>query len=372
MSKTLPKIVLAAVLKPINDPRMFEKFAQSLLQEHEVHLIGFEATLPQSKHPNLHFYPIFKFNRQAASRWKASKLFLKTLQEIRPNLIIVHAVELLPIACWYSFKTTTPLCYDVRENYWRNIIYQHHYHSLLKLPLAFGVRLLEYASRFIVKRYFLAERNYAKEFWFSRGKQLILENKFQPMPQLKGSKNATTTLQFAYVGTISSVYGTKEAFQLMEQLAETSLVFRFTILGKMANEELGNWFAEQASKYEWFHWQGTAHPVPHQDIIQLMLQSNFVLLPYQTNKSTENCIPTKLYECLALGIPMIIQYNALWKEICQPHQAAIFIDYSNVNTAQLAKQLKNQEFYPKGAVKEAEWREETVELRKVIRTLLGK
>jgi hypothetical protein len=34
------RIVLASVLKPVNDPRMFEKMGQSLSQMYEVHIIG--------------------------------------------------------------------------------------------------------------------------------------------------------------------------------------------------------------------------------------------------------------------------------------------------------------------------------------------
>ncbi len=34
------RIVLASVLKPVNDPRMFEKMGQSLSHHYEVHIIG--------------------------------------------------------------------------------------------------------------------------------------------------------------------------------------------------------------------------------------------------------------------------------------------------------------------------------------------
>ena len=364
MKNNLPKIALAAVLKPIDDTRMFEKFAQSLCKSYAVHLIGFEAAIPDQVPINIHFYPIFHFNRKSNQRWQASKAYLKTLKQIQPDVLIVHAIELLPAACWYSVQNNIPLCYDVRENYWRNIIYQDHYPSLLKYPLAFAVRLLEWSSRLIVKHYFLAERNYEHEFQFSKGKSTVLENKYKPMA-LKG-KVPNKRLSFVYTGTISPIYGAQEAFVLMEKLVKSGLELTFTMIGKVAHQELGQWLSQQAERCSWFYWKGAATPVPHSEIIQLLIQADFSLLPYQTNKSTENCIPTKLYECLALGVPMIVQHNPLWESICEPYQAAVFINYKKANIQELLVKLKESAFYPNGSVEEAKWEKETGVLLNVI------
>jgi len=369
MRESLPKIVLAAVLKPINDTRMFEKFAQSLAGEYEVHIIGFEAEVPDIFPQAIHFHPIFKFDRKEHSRWNASQLFLKTLDQLNPDFLIIHAVELLPAACWYSIKKRIPLCYDVRENYWRNIIYQDHYPNLIKLPLAIGVRSLEYCSRFVVKLYFLAERNYEQEFRFSRGKSTILENKFKVLLTHLPAKVPNEIMHFVYTGTISVIYGAKEAFELMEQLVSTGFKLKFTMLGKIADVTLGNWLAQKATQYSWFFWKGATQSIPHPAIIALLAQADSALLPYQPNKSTENCIPTKLYECLALGVPMIIQQNDLWESSCQAHQAALFIDYCQPNVHELIKQLTAMNFYPNGAVKAAEWQKEATDLRHIIQSL---
>ena len=371
MGTNLPKIALASVLKPIDDTRMFEKFGQSLSQHYEVHIIGFEATIPEKITSNIHFYPIFNFDRTSQSRWQASKLFLEALTNIQPDLLIVHAVELVPAACWYSFRNGIPLCYDVRENYFRNILYQDHYASVIKLPLALAIRGIEWLSRLQVNHYFIAERNYEQEFSFSRGKSTVVENKFLSL--IDTTKRTTTqndTLHIVYTGTISSIYGAVEAFTLMEKLYEKGQGLTFSMLGKVAEEELGSWLAQQAKRCEWFNWLGEKHPVPHSSIVQLLLKADFALLPYLPNKSTENCIPTKLYECLALGIPMIIQENPLWKEVCAPHQAALFIDFPSADIEALIAAMETQTFYPNGEVTMAKWEVESSKLVQTVHSLI--
>jgi hypothetical protein len=62
-----------------------------------------------------------------------------------------------------------------------------------------------------------------------------------------------------------------------------------------------------------------------------MLQSHAVLLPYKSNKSTENRIPTKVFECLSLGIPMIANECQIWSEIIKDLNAGLCIDFENYN-----------------------------------------
>jgi len=367
-----PKIVLAAVLKPVDDTRMFEKFALSLSANYEVHIIGFEASIPPLSQPNIYFHPIFRFHRTSNHRLQASQLFWQKLKALKPQLLIVHAVELLPMACWYGIRYRIPVCYDVRENYYRNILFQNHYPIYLKFPLALMLRAMEWLSRLKVAHYFMAERNYEQEFSFSKGKSTVLENKYKSLVNFPFIPKNESLKHFVYTGTISTIYGAKEAFILVEKLYRLGQVETFTMIGKAAEKELADWFKKQAQQHSWFKWKGTSTPIAHTEIIQALAKADMALLPYQANKSTMNCIPTKLYECLALGIPMLIQQNALWEAICQPHQAALFIDYQDIEINELAQKLVQYDFYPSGTVNEANWDQEGEKLLAIVNKLVKK
>ena len=61
------RIVLASVLKPVNDPRMFEKMGQSLSRHYEVHIIGTKSKT-DSSHDNIIFHPLASYTRLSLDR----------------------------------------------------------------------------------------------------------------------------------------------------------------------------------------------------------------------------------------------------------------------------------------------------------------
>ncbi|WP_020531569.1 hypothetical protein [Flexithrix dorotheae] len=343
---TRKKIVLASVLKPIDDTRMFEKFGQSLAGDFEVHIIGYKANVPAG-FPNLFFYPLFDFSSKKQKRLRSSQLFLDEIQKIKPDVLIVHAVELLPAAMWYkTLHRKVKLIYDVRENYFRNIIYQPNYKGLFKYVLAFGIRFLEILSRVFVTHYILAERNYDKEFWFARGKNTILENKYRKIPHLKTRKNLNTQSPvFIHGGTLSEVYGTLEAINFVEQLRLAGMDARLHLIGNVASENVKKRIAGLSQKNNYICATLGNPLIPHYQLMEAYLEADFALLSYKPNNSTSNCIPTKLYECLANQIPMVIQNNALWENICKPYEAALFIDFENFSAQGVINTIREKPFY---------------------------
>src|SRR5690606_5858672 len=113
------KTVIASVLKPVDDTRMYEKFGLSLQQtyRYEVNIIGFISKNPPEDR-DIGFYQIFNFSNSSCMRIFSSFRFEKYLFKIAPSLLIVTTFALLPIAILYKlFNHSTQLVYDVTEIY---------------------------------------------------------------------------------------------------------------------------------------------------------------------------------------------------------------------------------------------------------------
>ncbi len=145
------KLVIASILKPVDDTRMYEKFAKTLVQtkKYEINIIGFWS----KKSPaisNIIQHPIFKFKRLSIRRWFASILYYRVLIKLKPAILIVTTHELLPASIVYKAFYPSRVIYDVRENYYRNIKYLNTYPAIVKDLLAIWVRCKEtLAARFI-------------------------------------------------------------------------------------------------------------------------------------------------------------------------------------------------------------------------------
>src|SRR5262245_60446393 len=88
------RIVIASVLKPVNDTRMFEKIGETLAQNHEVHVFGFSTSEPSTS-AKISVHPHRKFQRLSFRRLLTPWKLLFQIQRLNPSDLIVATHELL-------------------------------------------------------------------------------------------------------------------------------------------------------------------------------------------------------------------------------------------------------------------------------------
>jgi len=376
---------------------MYEKFGISLAQtnKYEIHIAGFNS---QSNHTimqpsDIRFHPLFNFKRLTIKRFFAPWRFYILLLKLKPQLVILNTPELLIVTCLYQIIFGSKLYYDVQENYYRNIACTRIYPPIIRNLIAILVRSLEYLTRPFIDHYLLAERNYEQEFSFSKGKSTIIENKYKvphPLPRSsrldrglppegKGEKGAQViknrtkqqSINLLYSGTIAENYGIFEAVELAKQLYKIDRKITLTIIGYCALKKTLKRLVASVSGFNFIYLIGGDKLVPHTQIIEAIPKADFGLVSYQPNKSTENCIPTKMFEYMAHKLPMIVQYNLLWKSFCDKHNAAIFLDYANFDPQSLYNKMLTQKFYPEGTPQEVFWDTEEVKLVGLVHKIIS-
>ena len=95
------RIVLASILKPVDDTRMFEKMAVSLarVNEYEIFVIGFPTKEPKVISQNITQIPLKKFNRLSIGRLLAPLKVLNYIYKVKPEVLMVNTHELLLVSC---------------------------------------------------------------------------------------------------------------------------------------------------------------------------------------------------------------------------------------------------------------------------------
>ncbi|MEM7108516.1 MAG: hypothetical protein AAF519_09850 [Bacteroidota bacterium] len=365
MSKT--KVVLASVLKPVDDSRTYEKIGYSLSQtkKYDVNIIGFEAKNIDHILPNINLYPAFNFDRLSFKRVTAQITCWKHYLKCRPDIIIFNTHELILVSIIYKIVFGVKICYDVRENYYRNIKYGKSFPTLLKVLLAGYVRAKEYLSRHWIDHYFVAEKNYEKEFIFTLGKSTVIQNKFQ---NLYGIKKATKRgyTQLIFTGTLGETTGIFQAIDFAKAMHKIEPTIRLRIIGRAAQKSTLNKIKKQIQHSPWISLVGGESLVSHRQIIKAISTADIGLICYPKNKSTLGSIPTKLYEYLALELPILLQRNPLWEEVCHPYNASLNIDFSTVDHKYLWLQIKTHKFYTSAPGLEVKWASEAVKLTEAL------
>ncbi len=360
---TSPLVLLASVLKPVDDTRMRGKFARTLAGLGARVAVAGQASAATRPGTGAALYPIFSGARLSLGRLLAQVRYWRLLRRLRPDLVIVHAPELLPLTLlWRALGRGRQFVYDIRENYALNVGTQQVYRGLTKRALAAGLRWVEGAAARRAAAVLLAEASYADELPFLQalppGRVLLLENKYQPAPGealpplARPVPAATEPLRLLFSGTISELNGVWEAIALTRALrAAWPGGAALTIIGFCQQPDLLRELqATAAAESAWLTLVGGAALVPHARIVAEMGRSHLGLLPYQPHPSTARCRPTKLFEYLAHGLPVLVPGNPLWASVVQAHGAGLVVNFTEPAraAAAVAAALPTARFYPAG------------------------
>src|SRR5688500_10083133 len=119
------RIVIASVLKPVDDTRMFEKIAQTLskTQLYDVHVIGYPTKTPSRGRSSVTLHAGKAFKRLSLGRLIRPFRILQNNYVVNPALVIITTHELLLVSIiskllWRNVQ----LVYGVQHNCFPNVL----------------------------------------------------------------------------------------------------------------------------------------------------------------------------------------------------------------------------------------------------------
>ncbi|MEJ1240228.1 glycosyltransferase [Chryseolinea sp. T2] len=370
------RIVLASLLKPVDDTRMYEKLGISLADQYDVTITG-QPTFASISAGNISVRPLPRFNRLSIRRLLAPYYVLRVVLSARPDILIICSSELLPLALVVGIFGRTRIVYDVQENYAMNIRHGTAWPRFVRPLLAAGVRSIEWISAPIVDHYLLAEKSYASELRFIGSKFTIVENKvvrtalpFGRSLPVKTPQNFNDTgMKLLFTGTLADSTGVFEAIELARRLHYVNDNTRLRVIGYAAKADVRTRLKELAAACSFIQLEGIDQLVPHGEILSAIESAHFGIISYPRNVSTWSSYPTKLYEYLGRRLPVLLVNNTEWVNYCAPYGAAVVFDPDNIDERALLTAMTNNSFYliePK----EVFWDSEVPKLLQALRQVL--
>ena len=365
-------IIIVSSLKPVDDARGFEKLALSLKDagKYNVHLAG----PPPSGSRDLsdfvlHIMPRKSYNiaKRLLSAWRLWPVLIK----VKPKLIIATSHDLLVVITLYKIIFGARLVYDIQENYYRNLVYQKNYSFLVRWSAAVFIRLKEFLTSPLITYFLLAESSYRQELSFIGNRHTILENKavraFMPVKVTNNSAN----LELLLTGTISPDYGALDALKWFKAVRTSIPGAILKVSGHCTQRSTRKLLEDESRNDENVILELSEEPVAHQDVLTNIASCDFLLLPYPQNRSTENCIPAKLYESIAIKTPILISPNPLWHRLITEAQGGLSVDFTDPQqSAEDIKKLGLAKFYTSNVAADVFWDSEAQTLRNIISSIL--
>lgn len=342
-------VVIASVLKPVDDSRMYEKIGATLAESDafNVHIIGCESA--RSTHPGISQHGFKAFGRVSLRRFLAPWKILSIALRLNPDILIIGTHELLYAAMFMKIRRKCKVIYDVQENYYWNILYTTAFPILLRPFVALYVRAKETLAARYIDHFFLAEKGYEHEITFPGSRYTVIENKVrveETEKKLPAEFPSRKNIHLIFSGTLAETTGVFTAIDLAIKLHVIDDRFRFTIIGFCSQPKVLEKIRLLIQPRRFIKLITGDKPVPHAEIFKHIHMSDFGLVTYQINPSTMNSIPTKLYEYLGFHLPILLVNHKPWVEFCHPYEAAVVFDAAQYDAGEMYREMMSKKFYP--------------------------
>lgn len=360
-------VVIASVLKPVDDTRGYEKMGVTLARSghYSVHMIGTGGSNKSSLREGS-FHSLGKFQRLSWRRWLASFKVLQVVQSLRPDLFILCTHELLWVAVYAKLFLRARIVYDVQENYFMNILHTNAFPLLFRWPLALYVRLKEVITSPFVDLFILAEKIYENQLSFIGRTNTVIENKAVIPDGFQ--RNPGVGIGLLFSGTLDESTGVFDAIELASALHHIDPSVSLHIIGYCAKTNTRAALNEAVRGKSFILLTGGDEPQQHEQIMNAIANATFGFVCYPPSPHTNGAVPTKVFEYLACRLPVLTTPN--WAALFEPYHAAIVFDKTTLPETLIGK-IKTGVFYsskPDGVL----WTEEGNRLIQSLKVLQGR
>ena len=355
------------MLKPVDDTRMFEKMGQTLADtgRYDVHIVGFPGTT-SAEYPGVAFHPSRHFKRISLERVRVPYRVLRILLALSPDVIVVTTHELLLVAIITRIFRKATIVYDVRENYFRNILFLPTFPILVRPVLALWVRAWEKLLTLFASRVIASEEGYLSELPFIRRKAVVIQNKVKRdaiQPRSGQSRRGSALL---LSGTLAESTGVFTAIHVAGLLYQHDPTVHLTIIGYCAHDETLRRIRAAIEGCDYISLVGGDRLVPHEAIMEAIARADFGFIAYPPNPSTRNTIPTKLFEYLGARLPILLINHPPWMEVCAPYPAALVFDPQHIKGDEMLDRMRHTDFYTRVPGEEVFWEHEGARLVELV------
>ncbi len=328
------KVCILTTVHPTFDTRIFHKEAKTLVQA------GYDVTLIVQHDGDTEVEgvriialpkPRNRLQRIFGLTWRAFRLALRE----KADIYHFHDPELLPIGVLLKLFTRGKVIYDVHENVKEQILNKAWLPLWSRKLLSLSYELIEKLSILVIDEVIIAEDSYTKNY---QGHKNVTAIRNYPILSYLETHTGTRiaadlvmdgdhNFKVTYVGGVTKLRGALELIEsisIVKANGHQGVVLNLIgpIMPPALRAELDGLIREYGLK------QDVSIPgrIPHDTIYEVLSKSNVGVAILRPDPNYVESLPTKLFEYMAAGLPVIASNFPLWKEIVEGNECGLTVD----------------------------------------------
>lgn len=302
------------------DNRIFFKECKSLYDAgYEVYLITpYEKTTIVD---GIKIFGIRKPNNRFFRMFFTTGKAIKIAMKIRPAIYHIHDPELLPWGIILSI-IGKKVIFDMHENLSDSIYNKNYLSKYLRLSLS---KIFYYAEKLLIRKInvIYAENSYCHNNRHSKPFSVILNMpKVKEITRINESKKNTFTV--GYMGRVSNVRGSIVTLKALKIIKDNGLSVGYECVGYGETKhmaEIHGYIKEAELNNIRYH--GFLKAL---DGFRIIARCHVGLILLEPIPNYLNSFPTKLFEYMALGLPVILSDIPFYRSIVKDENCALLVN----------------------------------------------
>lgn len=363
------KICHVTTVHPSDDVRIFIKECTALAAEgHDVTLVvasagtGFRANGVEVVKVDV------KYHSRIGRIFKATRKLARMVEELNPDVVHFHDPEFL-LRVRRLKRKGFKLIYDVHEDLPRQIISKGWIPVWIRKPLSLFAERFENRRAAAVDYVITATPVIAQRFRMVNPNTTDVRNYPIPEEFLAEHSKKTAPPSICYIGGVTGIRGAFEMIKVLDHLEVT-----LELAGPPESEAL------MESLKELPGWSKTTYHgiVNRKELAEIMGISSVGLALMHPVPNYLEAFPTKLFEYMLAGIPVVYSDFPLWRRMVEPYDCGIAVNPKNISDIAdaISRIISDRELAEKmghnarkAASENYNWNNEKEKLLKVYRSL---
>ncbi|MFO1418585.1 MAG: glycosyltransferase [Methylotetracoccus sp.] len=343
-----PRVAVISTVHDTYDTRIFYKQIPSLRGEFDVIYLT-----PVSSDPGLPgVIPLRKSTSKLGRLWTHLSL-LRALVGAKADLYLLHDPELLPLGLLLKLLGRR-VVWDMHEDTYNDIKTKGYLGPLRRVLFAEIYRLFQVVSYYLLDGFLLAEDAY--QSYFPRSTKTCVVHNYPLLDRLRdyiGTPKDEHTL--VYIGSISVNRGVRELLELVRSAKESLPGIRLLLIGPFTDDALEASTRRYVAEHELSDNVIIQGPVRNVEAYPLLARCKLGVALLLPEPNFRKSLPTKMFEYMALGLPVVVSDFPLWKEIVDMHGVGYAVDPTDAPAvvAAVRRLLTDDALYREMSVKAA-------------------
>ena len=250
---------------------------------------------------------------------KGSWRMYRALRAARADIVHFHDPELIPIGILLRLSGVKVI-YDVHENLPDQTLSKTYLPKPLRHGVAFFARCIEAIAGWILSGIVAAGPVISRRF---PNKKTITVHNFPLLGEFTFMSRAipsSDTLNLVYIGGITEVRGIYEMVAAMDKVQTGNA--QLQLAGTFSSPELQAKCERQES---WGRVQFKGWMI-RKDVVQLLSQAHAGLVVLHPTSAYLDSLPVKMFEYMAMRLPIIASDFPYWRKLLKGYDCAIFVN----------------------------------------------